>query len=73
MKINQEFPRFFPIQNPKSHFTIIFLDEVVGFIIVNVIRHLLYQRRLRPVVVVVGICVIGFYSVGCTVTLSVGA
>ncbi|RLA88177.1 MAG: hypothetical protein DRG34_04795 [Deltaproteobacteria bacterium] len=42
MKINQEFPRFFAIRNPKSeiqnlksHFTIIFLDEVVGCIIVS--------------------------------------
>ncbi len=30
----------------------IFLDEVAGFIIVNVVRYLLYQQRLRPVVVV---------------------
>ncbi len=29
-----------------------FLDEVVGCIIVKVVRCLLYQQRLRPVVVV---------------------
>ena len=45
------------IQNLKSHCAIIFLDEVVGCIIVNLVRHLLYQQRLRPVVVVAGICV----------------
>jgi hypothetical protein len=57
--------------NAKSHFTVISLDEVVGCIIVNVVHHLLYQQRLRRVVIVAGICVIEFYNVECTVTLSV--